>query len=223
MFALIRSCNWLIFKLINPELEKRLKKYATGKLIDIGCGEKPYLQMAAPFIDDHVGLDRKWMYHDNSNVDIFGTAVDIPVADNQFDTVLCTDVLEHLPEPKAAVAEAFRVLKPGGYGIYTVPLFWHLHEEPYDYYRFTRFGLDYMFKEAGFEIIEIKALSGFFAMVGQETAYFLNSLRRGGRRNPLWWIIPPLNFLVQGIAYLLNKIEHCERFSIEYLAVVKKN
>ena len=222
MFKLTRSYNWLIFKLINPELEKRLKQYASGKLLDIGCGEKPYAQMAAPFIDEHIGVDYEDTAHDQTNIDLYGTAYEIPVENNAYDTILCTDVLEHLAEPMRAVKEAFRVLKPGGYAIYTVPLFWHLHEEPHDYYRFTKYGLDYMFKENGFDVIEIKALSGFFATFGQEFAYFLNSLRRGGRRNPLWWIIPPIALMVQGVAFLLNKIEHSKRFTMEYIAVLKK-
>lgn len=222
MFKLTQSHNWLIFSAINPALDKRLKQYAKGTLLDIGCGEKPYRDMAAPIIDRHIGTDHPGTYASDTLIDIYSTAYQIPLKDNSVDTILCTDVLEHLQEPSTALAEANRVLKSGGYGIYTVPLFWHLHEEPYDYYRFTKYGLKYLFEKNNFEVIEIKALSGFFLTFGQEFSYFLNNLRRGGRKNPLWWIIPPFLHLVQGIAYLLNKIEHSEKFSCEYIAVIKK-
>ncbi|NIM12123.1 MAG: methyltransferase domain-containing protein [Candidatus Aminicenantes bacterium] len=222
MFRLTRYYNWLIFSIINPALKERLPLYVQGKLLDIGCGEKPYLEMASPYVTGHIGIDRWDTYSDKSNIDIFSTAYEIPCKNESFDSVLCTDVLEHLKEPGLALAEAYRILKPGGFGIYTVPLFWHLHEEPYDYYRFTRYGLKYLFEKNGFEVVEIKALSGFCAAFGQELAYFLNGLRKGGKLNPLWWIIPPFVHLVQGAAYLLNKIDLTERFSVEYIAVIKK-
>jgi len=78
-----------------------------------------------------------------SKIDLFGTAYNIPVDDNYFDTALCTAVLEHLEETSDVTKETHRVLKAGGYAIYTVPFFWHLHEEPRDFYRYTKYGLKY--------------------------------------------------------------------------------
>jgi SAM-dependent methyltransferase len=222
MFRLTKYYNWLIFRIINPALKERMRLYAAGKLLDIGCGEKPYLEMARPYVEKHIGIDRLETYSDKANIDVFSTAYAIPFKSESFDTILCTDVLEHLEEPGLALAEAYRVLKPGGCAIYTVPLFWHLHEEPYDYYRFTGYGLNYLFTKNGFEVVEIKPLSGFFVTFGQELAYFLDGLRRGGKLNPLWWILPPFVHLVQGLAYLFNKIDSSERFSAEYIAVIKK-
>lgn len=222
MFKLTHAHNWLIFSCINPPLKTKLEKYGKGTLLDIGCGEKPYKEMIRTQVDQHIGIDHPNTYASNQNIDVFSTAYEVALKNNSIDTILCTDVLEHLEEPGQALIEAYRVLKPGGYGIYTVPLFWHLHEEPYDYYRFTRYGLSYLFEKSGFNIIEIKPLSGFFLTFGQELAYFLNGLRQGGKRNPLWWLIIPFLHLVQALAYLLNKIEHSERFTCEYIAVVQK-
>lgn len=222
MFKLTRPHNWLIFCIINPSLELRLRKYASGRLIDIGCGEKPYADMASPYVEEHIGLDHSDTIHDKSNIDIIGSAYEIPVEDNSFDTALCTDVLEHLEEPSLAIAEAYRILKPGGHGIYTVPLYWHLHEEPRDFYRYTKHGLKYLFQKSGFQILEIVPLSGFWVTFLQEFVYYLCKFRRGGPLNPLWWLIPPLITLLQIAALILNRFDGAEEFTMEYLAVVRK-
>lgn len=222
MFKLTRSHNWLIFSLINHSLEKRIKKYCSGRLIDIGCGIKPYFEMTAPYVDEHIGVDHEETFHDRSNIDIFGSAYKMPVESEDYDTVLCTDVLEHLEEPGKAIAEACRVLKPGGYAIYTVPLFWHLHEEPRDFYRYTKYGLHYLFEKNGFKIVEIKVLSGFFVTFAQELVYYIQRLRRGGKVNPMWWLVPIFSFFIQLSAYLLNKIDNSEEFTIEYIVVARK-
>jgi hypothetical protein len=101
-------------------------------------------------------------------------------------------------------------------------LFWHLHEEPRDFYRYTKYGLKYLFEKNGFEIVELKPLSGFWVTFGQELVYYLYRFRKGGRLNPLWWIIPVLGIFIQGICYLLNKIDHSEEFTWMYLLVARK-
>ncbi|MGE5342896.1 MAG: class I SAM-dependent methyltransferase [Candidatus Omnitrophota bacterium] len=221
-FRLSRWYNWLFYRIVNPHIERCLKTHASGRMLDIGCGEKPYAEFAAPYVTEHVGLDHDETCHDRSRIDLFGSADNIPVEANAFDTVLCTDTLEHLENPAAAMAEAFRILKPGGIAIVTVPFFWHLHEEPRDFFRFTRYGLTHLFETHGFEIIEITSLSGFCAMMAQEWVYFLLRFRQPGRRNPLWWLVPPIAHLIQAAGFLLNKIEHSERFTFEYIAVVRK-
>lgn len=214
--------NWLVYKIHDKALLGMVSKYAHGKLLDIGCGEKPYKKMVVPYVDEHIGLDHEDTLHNKSNVDLFGTAYNIPVDDEEFDTILCSAVLEHLEEPKKAIAEAYRVLKKGGYAIYTVPLFWHLHEEPRDFFRYTKYGLKYLFEKNGFETVELRPLSGFWVTFGQEFVYYLWRFRRGGKLNPFWWGIPFLGIFIQLIAYQLNKIDHSEEWTWMYLVVVKK-
>ena len=222
MFKLARSHNWLIFSIINPNLEKRLSQYAHGTLLDIGCGVKPYKEMASPYVQKHIGVDHEGTFHDKSNIDLTGTAYEIPAEDNSVDCILCTDVLEHLEEPGKAIEESYRLLKDGEHAIYTVPLFWHVHEAPRDFYRYTEYGLKYLFEKNGFEIIEIAALTGFVATFSQELLYVLYKLRRGGWINPLWWVVPPIGHIIQALAYLINKIDPTKDFTAEYILVAKK-
>jgi SAM-dependent methyltransferase len=158
--------------------------------------------------------------HDKSNIDLLGDAYNIPVSLESFDTAVCTAVLEHLEEPELAIRECFRVLQPGGYAIYSVPFIWHLHEEPRDFYRFTKFGLQYLFQKVGFEIVELEALSGFWVTFGQLLVYNLYRFNKG----PLRWfkIVDLLGLLIQGLAYSLDKVDKTERWTWMYMIVIKK-
>lgn len=147
--------------------------YLRGRLLDIGCGAKWKWDLVGDIIDTYVGLDHKDSLHDTAHVDLFGTATDVPEPDGSFDSILCTTVLEHLEEPGQALRESFRVLKPGGYALYTAPFFWHLHEQPRDFFRYSRYGLTHLFESAGYDIVELEPLSGFWLTFGTEWNYHL--------------------------------------------------
>lgn len=219
-FRMYFSRNWLVHKIVYRELEKSFQLYLSGKLIDIGCGCKPLQSFAKMYVDEHVGVDHHATLHDKSEVDLFGTAYHLPVENASFDSALCTAVLEHLEEPELALRECHRVLKLGGVAIYTVPFIWHLHEEPRDFYRFSKYGLDHLFQKVGFEVIEIKPLSGFWVTFGQLFVYNLYRYNRG----PLRWlkIIDVLGFVVQGLAYVLDRMDCTEQWTWMYLVVARK-
>lgn len=88
----------------------------------------------------------------------------IPVESERFDVVVCTQVLEHLPNPLLAIRELSRILKPGGELFLTTNFLFPIHGAPYDFFRFTNFGLEYLCKESGFSKIEIVARGGFFSL-----------------------------------------------------------
>jgi SAM-dependent methyltransferase len=92
----------------------------------------------------------------------------IPVEDNRFDAVLFNQVMEHVPEPLAVLRELHRVLKPGCRLIYSGPLFYEEHEQPYDFYRYTRFGVRYLFGQAQFDVERLDWLEGYFGTLGYQ-------------------------------------------------------
>ncbi len=212
--------NLLVNRIHDRELTRCASAYLKGNLIDIGCGTKPYKDLLAPFITEHIGVDHEDTLHDKSKIDLFGTAYNIPVENESFDSAICTAVLEHLEEPEAALKECFRVLKPGGNAIYSVPFIWHLHEEPRDFYRYSKYGIKYLFEKAGFEIIEIKPLSGFWVTFGQLFVYKIYRFNRG----PLRWlhIMDAIGLLIQAVSYVLDKIDKAEQWTWMYMVVAKK-
>jgi SAM-dependent methyltransferase len=104
----------------------------------------------------------------------------LPVEDERFGAVLCTQVFEHLPEPGAVARELFRVLEPGGELVCSAPFAYREHQQPYDFYRYTRYGLRHVFEAAGFEVDRVVWLEGFFGTI----AYQLDAIARGLPRDP---------------------------------------
>jgi SAM-dependent methyltransferase len=212
--------NLLVNRIHDRQFKRLASTFLSGRLIDIGCGEKPYAVMLKPYVTEHIGIDHEDTLHDKSHIDRFGTAYDIPAKNGEFDSAICVAVLEHLEEPEKALRECHRVLKQGGSAIFTVPFIWHLHEEPRDFYRYTKYGLRYLFEKTGFEILELKALSGFWVTFGQLLVYNVYRLNRG----PLRYvpIIPALGLLIQAPSYLLNKIDRSEQWTWAYIVLVRK-
>jgi ubiquinone/menaquinone biosynthesis C-methylase UbiE len=212
--------NLLVNRIHDRALQQSASVYLKDRLIDIGCGEKPYRKMLQPFITEHIGVDHPQTLHEKSRVDLFGTAYSIPVEDGSFDSALCTAVLEHLEEPELALRECYRVLKRGGCAVYSVPFIWHLHEEPRDFFRYSKYGLQYLFEKAGFEILEMKPLSGFWVTFGQLFVYYLYGLNRG----PLRWfrLVDLAGLGVQAIAFGLSKLDRSEQWTWMYMVVARK-
>ncbi|WP_436714999.1 class I SAM-dependent methyltransferase [Roseiconus lacunae] len=101
----------------------------------------------------------------------------IPVEDNRFDYIIFNQVMEHLPNPTAVLKELNRVLKNDGKIIYTAPLFYEEHEQPYDFFRYTQYGVRHLFKEAGFDVERLEWLEGYFGTVAYELSCMGKYLR----------------------------------------------
>jgi len=164
-----------------------------GLLLDIGCGNRPYISLF-PSVTRYVGIDLPWRDLATKQVDVWASGLHLPFADGSFDVVLCTQVLEHVPRPWQLIQEVFRVLRIGGKLILTAPQTWGLHEEPCDYYRFTKYGLQYLLEGAGFEVRSIKARGGVFRAMGQTLMNFWY----------LYYQIPRLTYWLQRINAMLN-------------------
>lgn len=151
--------RWYVTRFV----ENVAKSLPTGSsILDAGAGESVYKKHFShckyKAIDLAVGESR-WNY---ANLDYVGPLHDMPIEDDVFDAVLCTQVLEHLEWPRESVKEMHRILKPGGKLYMTVPMAHSEHQIPYDFFRYTSYGLESICKHAGFHDIKINPFGGLW-------------------------------------------------------------
>lgn len=131
-------------------------------LLDAGAGECAYRRFFPHCqyrsLDLAVG-DSQWNYE---HLDYISPIDAMPIENDLFDAILCTEVLEHLEKPYESVQEMYRVLKPGGKLFLTVPMSHAEHQTPYDFFRYTSFGLEKICQKAGFSSIKITPFGGMF-------------------------------------------------------------
>lgn len=211
--------GWAVRRRAYGAIRERAEHHFKGRLLEIGCGEKRLQLLLGDLVDEYIGLDHPGCIHDQSNVDVLASAYETTLESETFDCVLSSAVIEHLEEPGAALKEAARVLKPGGVAIYTAPFFFHLHEEPRDFYRYTKHGLRHLFEQAGFEVIEIAPLSSYWLTCMTQWSYYLQCVRRGPLK-------PFVRLLVMGnnaFARALDRVmPRDERFTWMYLVIARK-
>jgi SAM-dependent methyltransferase len=136
------------------------------RVLDVGAGEQPYRELFEHV--DYVTADWANSVHPGArHVDIVAPADDLPVEDASFDAVINTQVLEHVAEPSAVLNELHRVLRPGGRLFMTLPFAWELHEEPFDFYRYTRYGISHLLRKAGFTAIDARPRNDCFSTIAQ--------------------------------------------------------
>lgn len=173
-----RAYNWLIYDVGDEFLLAHAGLYR-GDLVDLGCGDMPFRSFFLERCDRYIGVDWGESRHGRTPDIEADLNRPLPVADNVADTVVSISVLEHVREPGGMLAEACRILKPGGYLILHVPFMWHVHEEPHDYYRFTAHGLRYLVDKAGFSAVTIEPTTGFWSMWTLKLNYQLRRLVKG--------------------------------------------
>ena len=172
---LIAASYWSPIKiaadLILKTITEVVPKYARGRLIDIGCGTKPYAHIFSPYVSSYFGVDfaptSSHHYGESTKADLFIDGTDTKLPSESFDTVLSTQVLEHVLETDRYIVECYRLLAKGGIGIFTIPFVWQTHAEPNDFFRFTRYALEQLFKQHGFRIVELRPIGGAYATVLQ--------------------------------------------------------
>lgn len=209
----------VIIDRVAPPALASVAPLARGRMLDIGCGRKPYREMFAPYVDEHAGVEHEATVHGTEAAEYLASAYSVPVPDASFDTVLCTAVLEHLEEPAVALVEARRVLRVGGVAIYTAPFMWPIHEAPRDFFRYTPHGLRQLFEDAGFDVEEIRPMCGFWASVGQLWVYYLAGFDHGWARRLN--VIPAISVAIQHAALALDRINHVEEMSWMHLVVAR--
>jgi SAM-dependent methyltransferase len=199
---------------------------ASGTLLDVGCGRRPFEQLFAARVGRYIGLD--WpSSRERARPDVVGDALALPLRAGAVDTVLATELMEHLPSPDAFLAEVARVLRRPGVLILTVPFMEPLHEEPRDYFRFTPHGLRALLERHGFAVEQVLAKGGWWSVVVgsfvNQTLYdWANPERPDGRRrdHPLALaLVVPLCSLAQVCGYLLDRVFRSRRYTLGYVVL----
>lgn len=205
-----------------------------AKVLDVGAGSCPYrplfnhceyrTQDLAQLKGDQI------RYGGYGQIDYVCDASEIPVSDGSFDAVLCTEVLEHHPEPIRVVTEFGRILAPGGKLILTAPLGSGIHQEPYHFYGgYTPYWYHRFLSAAGFGKIEITPNEGSLRFFAQESIRFIRSTRPFSQNMPwlaeiLWtpfWLcsVPVLGIVVPISAKLMDRFDSERRFTVGYHVV----
>jgi SAM-dependent methyltransferase len=221
----INDPGYLQYKYLFKDLESAVHNYAKGDVLDIGCGNKPYLCFFENKITSYVGCDIA--QSSEGLVDIVCEATNIPLPDNAKDTIFTTQVIEHVADHRKLLSEAYRILKPGGYLVLSGPMAWEHHEVPYDFFRFTCYGFEWLLKEQKFSVIEIVPNGGKWAMVGQ---LMLNSIRSSiVKKSAIRKIFAFLFFLFR-IKWVINilfswldKVDRDNIATMNFVVVARKN
>ncbi len=188
-------------------------------VLDAGAGRMPYKSLFAHTRYESTDFCQIDDYH-YKDITYVCDLTDIPVPDNRYDLVLLTQVLEHLPEPKLVLTELHRILKPGGSLWLTTPLFYEEHDIPYDYYRYTQYGLRHLLSTTGFDVQSLTWLEGYYGTLSQQLANAYRSLPLNPREyaTGVWRFIGPLAAVVlkpafAGLSLLYAKLDLHNKFT----------
>ncbi len=205
---------------VHRRVAAAIERYARGRCLDAGSGRGPFVPQLRKACAEVVRLDRESR---GGAPDVLGDVQDLSaLSDGSFDTVLCTQVLEHVPHPRRALSELARVLRPGGHLILSAPHLSMIHEAPHDFFRFTRFSLEHLTREVGLAVLELAEAGGLLAFLAHAPSLAaLLSLRRLGL--PLARILPWHRRLwVDALRRLDERLGMPARFPCNLLLVAKK-
>jgi SAM-dependent methyltransferase len=219
---------------------------ARGRLLDVGCGDKPYLEIFLPYVSEYLGVEHEAAFRQTASSargrgpDVFYDGLRLPFGDGEFDTVLSVQTLEHTPNPQLLLCEMARVLKPQGRLLLSAPFSFRLHEEPHDYFRYSPHGLRALCAEAGLELERCEAMGNLWSLLGHKLNSYLalNVAHAGGvaqrldklgheaeqRHGPRYWLMPAVAVSMTGVsvaARVLDRVAPDESESLGYLIVAR--
>jgi SAM-dependent methyltransferase len=200
-----------------------LKKYARGKLIDLGCGKVPLFEAYKDYITTNVCVDWENTTHKNQYLDYeCDLSKTLPFQDGEFDTVVLSDVLEHIPTPAFLWSEMSRILAPGGTIMVNTPFYYCLHATPFDYFRYTKYALIYFAETEGLEVLDLDAMGGTPEILADFLAKHLQFIPFIGKPLAIGLQSLTLLFVKTKIGkYISNKTSRV--FPLGYFIVAKKS
>ena len=193
-----------------------------SRVLDAGAGEGQYRMYFSGHsytgVDLGVG-DSRWNY---SNLSALADLNALPFRSATFDAAVNIVTLEHLTDPQLAILEIARVLKPGGLLFLVAPLEWEEHQQPHDFFRYTKFGLQLLLERAGFSVLQMLPAGGFFRLLSRRLLNSLQFLMRG----PRWILFVPAALLLVPLSLLAPAFEPLDphrNFTLGYLCTARKN
>jgi len=201
------------------EARRMIAEHARGLVLDIGCGHMPFRADVLAAGAEYRGLDREARVH---GVDYIGDIQDLrEIKTASIDTVMCFEVLEHVPDPARAMSELSRILRPGGALLLTVPHLSRLHEEPHDYFRYTNHGLRTLCERTGLEVQSVTAFGGLATFIGHQVSTALVGLSYG--LPAVGGAIRATNRLgIKPLLWLDKTIDSRHLFALGYALVARK-
>jgi len=203
----ITSNKFLIKRIQRKFIEQVFDNKEFDVVVDVGVGSAPYKNLIKH--KKYIGLDAK----DNgfTNVIIADANETLPLGNEIADLVISTETIEHLKKPGLALKEMYRVMKEDGMLVLTTPMTWQLHEEPNDYFRYTKYGLEYLLKEAGFRDVKIQAANGYYYTLFQ---LFSIPLHKG--------MFKPFVVVLNLLGLLANRFSKSKSLPLDYQVVAYK-
>jgi len=201
-----------------PAYAKVISKYAKGSLLDCGAGKVPfygvYKELVSEIICTDWGSSRHDLQHIDKEVDL---SKKLPFKDSSVDTILLTDVLEHLSNPQLVLSESERILRPNGHVLIFVPFLYWLHEQPHDYFRYTEHALTHLIESSGLVSVEIYPYGG-----GSDVLIDMGN--KIFRDRKLLWVFHKIWWKLLKITGIAEKIKRAKmnKFPLGYVAVAKK-
>lgn len=216
----------LIASYIAEFYTQAIPRFCKGKLADIGCGNMPLYGFYRKYVDDVVAIDWANSLHNIQFLDIVADLNQMPIPgvnDNDFDTIICSDVLEHLYHPKEFLKELYRILRKEGHLLLNVPFHYWIHEAPFDFHRYTPYCLRKMFEEAGLEIIEFYELGRAIDVFADLNAKILtcNCQTLGNLLSPFIQFLPKI--IKRGSHLRCINEAKASSFTLAYAIVAKKS
>ncbi len=176
--------------------QKYIKEHCSGKLLDCGCGDVPFYGIYKDQIESNYCVDWENSLQQQIHIDQFiNLNEQLNLPSNEYDSVLLSDVLEHIAEPSNLLKELNRVLKQNGKLIIMVPFLYRLHEEPHDFYRYTEYSLKHLLEKNGFKLIKIESYGGIVDVIFDLlNKVFFNSPLKNKILNRLYKLVNKINY-----------------------------
>lgn len=217
--AVIRNQILYFESRLEAEVEAFARRLGAGaRLLDAGAGEArfaPKFQAQRYTSVDLAVGDATWNY---GGIDTLADLAHLPFRDSCFDAAINIVTLEHVPEPGQVLTEIARVLRPGAPLLLVAPHEWEEHQQPHDYYRYTRYGLSYLLTRAGFAEIEIQPVGGFFRLIARR---LLNATQFFPA--PVMVVMAVLLAPVALLVPILEPLDKNRQFTLGFICTARKS